>query len=58
MTKTWIAQVEEDPEDPEQCILVFPPEMLAEVGWEVGDTLEWIDESSDEGGPRFIIKKV
>ena len=55
---TWTAIVEEDPEDPEQCLLTFPPEMMEALGWKEGDTLEWTDDSSEDSGPRFIIKKV
>jgi hypothetical protein len=41
MTKSWSTIVEEDPADPETMILQFPDEMLAEVGWQAGDTLVW-----------------
>lgn len=57
MTKSWTATVQEDPDNPDEMLLVFPPEMLETVGWEIGDTLEWIDES-DNSGPRFVLKKV
>lgn len=40
---TYVATVEADPEDPEGSVLTFPPEMLARVGWQAGDTLEWND---------------
>lgn len=39
---TWTLTVEEDPETVE-AILQFPPEMLEQVGWKEGDTLEWRD---------------
>jgi hypothetical protein len=39
---TWTLTVEEDPETGE-AILQFPPEMLEQVGWKEGDTLEWRD---------------
>jgi len=39
---TWTLTVEEDLETGE-AILQFPPEMLEQVGWKEGDTLEWTD---------------
>lgn len=36
----WIVTVEEDPESKE-LMMPFPPELLAQVGWDFGDTLEW-----------------
>jgi hypothetical protein len=39
--KTWTVTVEENPDDPEECILPFPEDMLAAVGWKEGDTIEW-----------------
>jgi hypothetical protein len=39
---SWTLTVEEDPETGE-AILQFPPEMLEQVGWKEGDTLEWRD---------------
>lgn len=39
--KTWIAEVQEDPNNPEELILTFPQEMLEELGWKEGDILEW-----------------
>lgn len=39
---SWTLTVEEDPETGE-AILQFPPEMLEQVGWKEGDTLEWTD---------------
>ena len=42
MNKSWAVTVEEDPETGD-LILPFTDEILAEVGWEVGDVIEWID---------------
>ncbi len=43
-TNTWTVQLVEDPETGE-LLLPFPPDMLAQVGWDFGDTIEWdIDE--------------
>lgn len=41
MTKTWELIVEEDPENPEECILQFPEDFIEQVGWKEGDTLLW-----------------
>jgi bifunctional DNA-binding transcriptional regulator/antitoxin component of YhaV-PrlF toxin-antitoxin module len=39
--KTYTAQVLEDPNDPEGAMLQFPDEVIAELGWKEGDTLNW-----------------
>jgi hypothetical protein len=49
----WVLEVQEDPETGD-CILEFPPEMLAQVGWKEGDTLEWKDAGN---GAWSIAKK-
>ena len=36
----WVIEVEEDPETHE-LMLTFPPDALAQVGWDFGDELEW-----------------
>lgn len=41
MTKSWSTVLQADPEDPEGLLLEFPDELLAELGWQVGDTLVW-----------------
>ena len=40
---TYTATVLEDPEDPNEYILQFPDEVIAEAGWNIGDTLVWAD---------------
>ena len=42
MSKRWTITVEEDPETGE-LVLPFSDEMLVEVAWSIGDTLEWTD---------------
>jgi len=37
----WSCTVVEDPENPEECILTFPEDLLDRVGWVPGDTLSW-----------------
>ena len=39
--KSWQVELIEDGED---LILPLPPEMLANLGWQEGDTIEWIDQ--------------
>jgi hypothetical protein len=36
-------QVVEDPESPGELLLDLGPELCAELGWQVGDTVEWLD---------------
>lgn len=37
----WIATIEDDPDNPGELLLVFPTSMIEELGWEIGDTLDW-----------------
>ena len=41
--KTKTVQVIEDPNDPEELLLDLGTELCAELGWSVGDTVQWID---------------
>jgi len=43
--KSWTLLTEEDPENPEELLLTFPPDLLESMGWKSGDTLEWKDNS-------------
>lgn len=38
--KSWIIKLEGDGED---LILPLPEDILADVGWKSGDTIQWID---------------
>lgn len=40
--KSWIVELVEDPET-KDLILPLGNEIIAEVGWQTGDTIEWID---------------
>lgn len=51
--KTWTVTVEHDPETGD-AILPFPPDLLAEVGWNPGDDLRWVDR----GDGTWEIQKV
>jgi len=42
MPTSWIVKVEEDPVTGD-LVLPFTPDMLAQVGWDFGDTLIWED---------------
>ena len=41
MTRT--VQVIEDPNNPEELLLDLGTELCEELGWKVGDTVQWID---------------
>jgi hypothetical protein len=40
---TKIVQVIEDPSNPEELLLDLGTELCEELGWKVGDTVQWID---------------
>jgi hypothetical protein len=40
---TRTLKVIEDPENPGELLLDLGEEFCAELGWQVGDTLEWTD---------------
>jgi len=40
---TWVLEVQEDPNNPDELILQFPPELLETAGWKEGDSLLWKD---------------
>lgn len=40
---TWVLEVQEDPTNPDELILQFPPELLEVAGWKEGDNLTWTD---------------
>jgi hypothetical protein len=40
---TWTVTIEEADDDSGDLVLPLPQEMLDQVGWHEGDTLEWID---------------
>ena len=50
---SWTVTLEEDPETGE-LIMPFPPDLLAQVGWDYGDVLKW---SEGEHG-EFVLSKV
>ena len=40
---TRTVQVIEDPDNPEALLLDLGTELCTELGWAVGDTVQWID---------------
>ena len=38
-----VVQVVEDPDNPGELLLDLGTEVCAQLGWQVGDTIEWID---------------
>ena len=36
-------QVVQDPEDPDQLLLDLGTELCEQLGWQIGDELQWID---------------
>lgn len=42
MTQKWTITLEHDSESGD-LIMPFPPDLLAQVGWDFGDTLIWED---------------
>jgi len=53
MINKSVAKVVADPDNPEELYLEFPEELLEEMGWVVGDELEF----SEKNG-QWIIQKV
>ena len=45
-SKVWTVELVEDPETGE-LLLPFPPDFLAQVGWDFGDSLIW--DLQDDG---------
>ena len=52
MTNHWTITLEEDPATGE-LVMPFPPDLLAQVGWDFGDTLIW----EDIGNGSWSLKK-
>lgn len=53
MDKVWTVTLEEDPATGD-LILPFTNEMLEELGWVEGDTIEWID---NKDGTWSLVKQ-
>lgn len=52
--KSWTRNIIEDPDNPGELLLDLGNDLCTELGWEVGDTLEWID---NKDGTWSIKKK-
>ena len=46
-------QLVEDPDHPGELVLDLGDELCAELGWQVGDTIKWIDQKD---GSWLMIK--
>lgn len=53
----WTAKVEEDNETGD-LVLAFPDDMLRQLGWVEGDTLQWIDNNDGTWSLRKAIDEV
>lgn len=51
---SYTAQITQDPNDENEMILTFDPEMLQNLGWQEGDEIIWTD---NEDGTYSIKKK-
>lgn len=51
--KRWVVTVEEDP-DTKELVIPFTPDMLAQVGWDFGDIIQWKD---NQNGSYTLSKK-
>lgn len=54
MNQIYESKIIENPENTDECILEFSDEMIAELGWQIGDTLNW--DLQDDG--TVVITKV
>lgn len=52
---SWTLTVEENPDNPEECVLTFPPDLMTQAGWLEGDVLKWSDLGD---GTWSLTKKV
>jgi len=52
--KTWTLETKVDPDNPDDLILEFPPDLLEQAGWKDGDTLIWTVNDDDS---VFLTKK-
>jgi len=52
-TRIWTAKVEQDPDNPEEQIVILPDDLIEEMGWGPGDTLDW---NIDDNGTVTLTK--
>lgn len=48
------AKIVQDPDNPDELMLDLGLELCKQMGWEPGDTLEWIDN----GNGSWILQKI
>ena len=54
MTQRFVCEVVQDPDNPEELLLDLGDAVCSELGWSVGDVLEWID---NKDGSWTLTKK-
>ena len=54
-TLSWTLEVKEDPSNPDELMLEFPPDLLETAGWKEGDTLIW---TVQDGQSIILSKKI
>lgn len=54
MTKSWTSTITQNPNNPNEAVLIFTPEMAAELGWTEDSELEW---SVDLESGQIVINK-
>jgi hypothetical protein len=61
MSKVYVCDVIQDPDDPEGLAIQFSDELFADTGWKVGDVITWTEvdggwsltkKSSEESAPE------
>lgn len=52
-TNTWLVEVQENGKTKE-LFIEFPPGAIDQVGWSIGDDLEWIDNNNGS----YTLKKI
>ena len=50
----WTVTVEENPDNPDECIIPLPQDLLDLQGWVEGDTLDW----QDNGNGTWTLTKI
>lgn len=53
MSEIYTTTVEQDPDDPDGAVLIFPEQLLVDMGWKTGDVLVW----TDRGDGSFLLEK-
>jgi hypothetical protein len=54
MSKSWTLTLEAADDGSGDLVLPLTDEIMAEAGWQIGDTLEWIDNENGTWSIRKI----